>query len=226
MLATACQQPEEGTAAGWIEVGCRLVEHKQTRLDDQRRRQRHALKLSAGELVEAAPGQRLRTHQRQHARHARTDLAGGYAKVLEPERDLLIDPQQARLRLGVLEDDRRGGAQPRQGRLDGVEPRHADRAAHLGRDRLRDDPVEGQRERAFPRSSWAEQERGLTLADRERDVVEDRPHGAWIADRELGDLDERRPLTGLSDRSRDRWHSCQGHRWPAGHRRSPSPPRR
>jgi len=67
-----------------VERGERLVEQQQARLARQAARQRHALLLSAGERVRAAPGVGAHLHQLKHlvdagrdrrARHARPQLA-------------------------------------------------------------------------------------------------------------------------------------------------------
>ena len=49
-----------------VEVGERLVEHQQIRLDDQRARKRHALPLSAGHLARIAALKALQVDDLQH----------------------------------------------------------------------------------------------------------------------------------------------------------------
>ena len=79
----------------------RFVEQQELRLLGQRARQRHALLLSAGQLVRLALGIGRKLHQIEHFLDARLDLRRRHAFALQPERDVIphIEMRKQRIRL-------------------------------------------------------------------------------------------------------------------------------
>jgi hypothetical protein len=119
------QRPQQRARLGpplHVEGGERLVEQQQARLGGQRPRQRRALRLPAGELLRAPPGdvgepQALQPDigpgASRPARQASRDQAVGHvvadaltreqAEILEHQPDLALLRQQPDPRLGILE---------------------------------------------------------------------------------------------------------------------------
>ncbi len=68
-----------------VERGHRLVEQQHARALDQRARERHALALAAGELVDAAAGVALQLRELQHLVDALGDVAPAQAFLVRPK---------------------------------------------------------------------------------------------------------------------------------------------
>ena len=90
-VAVALQQPDFApdllTQLG-IQIGQRLIEQQQPRMDGQGPGDGHTLLLPAGELARQAPSQRLQLHQPQHLRHPRLTFGAGETPHLQPEGDV------------------------------------------------------------------------------------------------------------------------------------------
>jgi len=74
-----------------VEVGERLVEQQQPRLDHQRAREGHALLLAAGELARVALAQARELHHREHGIDPALHLRGGDLAHLQAEAEVLAD---------------------------------------------------------------------------------------------------------------------------------------
>ena len=97
-----------------VEVGERLVEQQDLRLDHQSAGQRHALLLAARELAREAAGERRESDQFQSFADAPRPVVGGHALHLEPERDVLRHGHMREERVALEHD-----AEAALGRLDG-----------------------------------------------------------------------------------------------------------
>jgi hypothetical protein len=110
-------RPEEELRGVGIELRGRLVEEEQRGLEGEGRGETHPLELSPRELDRLPAPEVKRVHRRERALHARPDLRGRNAEVLQPEGDLVGDDAHHDLVLRVLED---GGDRPRE--LGGARP--------------------------------------------------------------------------------------------------------
>ena len=87
-----------------IEVGGRLVEHQDARLQRQRGGDRQPLLLAAGERARVAVREPGEAHRRQRLRDAAAHLVRRHAKLLHAEGDLLQHVGGEELRFEVLRD--------------------------------------------------------------------------------------------------------------------------
>ncbi len=74
-LLHVADQPAHVVAQPGVEIGERLVEQQEPRLDDQRAGQRHALLLAAGKLARQAVLEPDKLHLVEHLAHAALALA-------------------------------------------------------------------------------------------------------------------------------------------------------
>ena len=82
-----------------VEVAQRLVEQQHFRLEDQRARQRHALLLAAGDLIDIAIVEPRQIHHRQRFLHARFHFGARNAEHLQAIADVL--PQRHMREQGI-----------------------------------------------------------------------------------------------------------------------------
>ena len=87
LLQGADLQPNLGTQPG-VEIRERLVEQEDAGIDHQSTGERHALLLSAGELMRQPLGEAAEPDQAQSLRDAPVALGAGYVPHLEPETDI------------------------------------------------------------------------------------------------------------------------------------------
>ncbi len=84
-----------------VERGQGLVEQQYLRAARQRARQRHALLLSAGELIGLAFLEALELDQRNHLRHAGVDLGTRHAGALQSKRDVVAHREMRKQRVAL-----------------------------------------------------------------------------------------------------------------------------
>ena len=84
-----------------VERRQRLVEQQQLRAFGERTRQRHALFLSARELVWPALAEPLKLHQPQHLGDAFGDFRTRHAFLLQAEGDVLLDAHMREQGVGL-----------------------------------------------------------------------------------------------------------------------------
>ncbi len=102
--ARLLQQPDVAphlAAQGGIQVGQRLVQQQQARVDRQRAGEGDALLLAAGKLPRQPVGQRLQPGQPQHLRHPGVQRRPLHAPHLQPEGDVAGDAQVREQRVGL-----------------------------------------------------------------------------------------------------------------------------
>ncbi len=104
LLVEAPQEPDELVAGHGVELGGRLVEQEQARAARERRPERDALQLAAGELVGPAVQERLDAERERDLLDAARDRRRTVAAVLETERELVAHRPEHGLGLGVLEE--------------------------------------------------------------------------------------------------------------------------
>ena len=103
LLVDAAQDAEQLVAGDGVELGGRLVEQQQPRPPGQRRAERDALELAAGQLVRRAVEQPGDAERERGLLHPARDRRRAPAAVLERERELGAHRAHHDLRLGVLE---------------------------------------------------------------------------------------------------------------------------
>ncbi len=184
-----------------VEVGGRLVEHQAARAERQKRRERDALLRAAGE----------RRDRRSHIREAglgsrRRDALGHrlawYRVILETERDLVVDLEHHELRLGILEHDADRRRERGQADAAGRFAIHADLAAlPVGLDRVRDDAIEAERERALAAAARAQEQEPLAALPAEGEIADRGDPPPDVTEGEPRDLSE---CAGHTSRTRSR----------------------
>ena len=97
---------EERLGAVGVELGRRLVEQQELRLERERRGEADALQLPARELDRAPVARCDAPTSAERRGDLRPDLLRRDGDVLEPERDLVLDARHHDLVLGILEDRR------------------------------------------------------------------------------------------------------------------------
>ena len=132
LLVEPAQQPDQLVAGDRVQLRGRLVEQHQPRAARERRAERDALLLAAGELVGRAVEQRVDAERERHLLDPARDRRGAVAAALERERELGAHRAHHELRLGVLEE--RAGERARVGgpvlaRVEARERRRARRSA-------------------------------------------------------------------------------------------------
>ena len=100
---------EECVGAGRVEVGGRLVQHDHPGEWREDPGQRQPLLLAAGEAPRPTPSEAAETDLVERVGDPRAHAVDGPAPVLEPERDVVLDPLHDELRGRVLEHQARPG---------------------------------------------------------------------------------------------------------------------
>jgi hypothetical protein len=169
-----------------IELGRRLVEQEERRLERERRGKTDALQLAAGELDRLPAPEVKRVDRGERALDARPDLGRGHTEILEPEDDLVRDDGHHDLVLRVLEDGRDRPGELGGTRAAGVQPRHDDAARETATVKVRYEPRECTEERRFPRARRPEQGDDLAGLERQRELAQGRL-ARWVGEREALD---------------------------------------
>ncbi len=150
--AEAGGQPDEGVRSLGIELGGRLVEQEQLRLEGERGRQADPLQLAGGELRDAPLEQMLGPERGEGGAHPRRDLGGRRAHVLDAEGDLVFDAAEDHLVLRILEDGRDDAGEigrPRPARVVSADLHASFEPAAV---EVRDEPGQGAHERRLARA--------------------------------------------------------------------------
>ena len=148
-----------------IEVRGRLVEHEQRRPHREGARDREALPPSARESVGVLGAALPQAHAAERIFGACEHLVDGQAQVLGPERDLVEQCAGDQLRVGVLEhhaDVRAQLGDRGHGRVDPVDQH---RPLNGRRHRVRNEPVERERQRRLAGPARTEQQHHLAARD-------------------------------------------------------------
>ena len=184
--AEALDRVEEERGRVGVELGRRLVEQQQLRLERQRRGEADALQLAARELDRLPAPEVQRVDGLERALDARPDLGGRSAEVLEPERDLVRDDRHHDLVLRILEDRRdRPGELGRAGRPR-VEAGDDDPAGEAAAVEVRHEPGQRPQQGRLAGAGGAEQRDDLAGLELERDVSQ-RRWGGRIGEGEVDD---------------------------------------
>ena len=129
-------------------------------------RERHALLLAAGELVRGAVEQRVDAERERDLLDPARDRRGAVAAALERERELGAHGAHHELRLGVLEEHAREGAEPRRAVLARVEARERDAAGEAPAVEVRHEPAGGTQQRRLAVAGEARQQAELARGAR------------------------------------------------------------
>ena len=164
-------QVEERLCSVRIELRRRFVQQQEPGSQCERRGERHALQLSAGQLTGEAIRERFRADESQGLVHPRPDLVGRHADVLEAEGDLVRHLGHHDLILRILEHRGDDAGELRRARLPRVDPADDDAAREDTAVEVRDEPRERPQERRLPRTRRAEQGDMLAVADLQRHVL-------------------------------------------------------
>ncbi len=141
----------------------RLVEQQQLRPLGQRTCQRHALTLTAGQLMRLALGVLAHLHQLEHLGHAGIDLGGRDLVLLETERDVLRHGHVREQRVGLEHHVDRSLVRRHVGDVDAVEENAPLRGPF--------EPCQHPQQSGFARSRTAEQGEDLALLDFQGHIV-------------------------------------------------------
>ncbi len=155
-----------------VELGGRLVEQEQLWPEREHRRHADPLELAAGELVGRARRECAGADRLERLADADGNRARGHAQVLEPERDLVLDPRHHHLVLGILEE--RGDAARELGRLHlaRVAAEYLDPAVEAAAVEVGHQPRERAQQGRLARARRPQDEHRLSRLERERDLVQ------------------------------------------------------
>ena len=170
LLVDAPQHAEQLVAGDRVELGGRLVEQQQPRPGGQRRAERHALELAAGQLVRRAVEQPGDAERERGLLDPARDRRRAPAAVLERERQLGAHGAHHHLRLGVLEQRAGDGGQLGRAVVARVEPAGEQPARELAAVEVRDEPGGGAQQRRLARPRPAGEHDELARLDAQRDV--------------------------------------------------------
>ena len=189
--AQRAQSNEQRRGALRIEVGRGLVEDQAARPGSQHARQGEPLLLAARKAIRSPSFQAGETRRRDRFGHSLVHDRCRPAAVLQPERDLVLDPLHDELAPGVLEDDAdlRGERGRNMGRrLDAV---HRERALQRRSDLARDETGDGEAERALATPRGPDHEQARAGGDRDGHAGQRRSIGTGIGDGQVagGELD-------------------------------------
>ena len=180
------RQEERGRLG--VELGGRLVEQQQPRLERERRGEADPLQLAAGELGRLPAPEVERVHRIERALDPGPDLVRRDTEVLEAEGDLVRGDGHHHLVLGILEDRRDRAGQLGRARLPGVEPGDDDPALEATAVEVRHEPRERADQRRLARPGRAEQRHDLARLERQRHVSQ-RRRSRRVREREAVDGD-------------------------------------
>jgi hypothetical protein len=148
-----------------VELGGGLVEHEDTRAQGQRSGDGDALLLAAGKCLQRAVAQREQIQQAQRLLDAHAHLGRGDGRVLQRESDLVLDPINDELRLGILEDKSDETAEYLRPLGDGVAPGDGDASTQSAAGEVGHQPVEAAQKRGLARAGRPRHEDELSLGD-------------------------------------------------------------
>ena len=158
----------KGVRSLGIELGGRLVEQEQLRLEGERGRQADPLQLAGGELRDAPLEQMLGPERGEGGAHPRRDLGGRRADVLDAEGDLVPDTAEDHLVLRILEDGRDEAGEVGRPRPASVVPADLHASLEPAAVEVRHEPGQGAHERRLARARGAEDGDDLAGTELER----------------------------------------------------------
>ena len=167
---------------GRIEVRGRLVEDQQPGLRREGPRQGETLLLPPGQSSRPPSLEPGQPGVRQRDRNAGVHPVERPGPVLEPERDVILDPLHDELGRGILEHQPDSGGDPDRADLANLALVQLEPAGHGGRDLVRDQAGERERERALARPRRADHEQEAAGLEVEREVLERWALGASVDD--------------------------------------------
>ena len=170
--ADGCEALEERGRTGRVEIGGRLVEDEQARHRRQDARQREPLLLAARERSgQASPRATEPDGLECHGdpfEHRRSRPG----PVLQPERDVILDPVHDDLAGRVLEHQPDPRGERARGERPGLDAVDGQRARPGARQLARDEPGQGQAEGALARARGADDEQAGARRDVQVDTLE------------------------------------------------------
>ncbi len=200
LLVQPSQQADQLVAGDGVELRGGLVEQHQLRPARERRAERDALLLAAGELVRGAVEQRVDPERERDLLDPARDRRVALAAAFERERELGADGAHHELRLGVLEQHARVAAEVRGAVLARVEAGERDRAGERAAVEMRHEPAGRMQERRLAVAGQSRQQAELARFQLEADVVERRGLRTRVA---VGDVVERQDHWSIPRRSRN-----------------------
>ena len=180
LLVDAPQHAEQLVAGDGVELGGRLVEQQQPRPGGERRAERHALELAAGQLVRRAVEQPGDAERERRLLDPARDGRRAPAAVLERERQLRAHRAHHDLRLGVLEQRAGDGGQLGRAVVARVEAAGQQPPGELAAVEVRHEARGGAQQRRLARPRPAGEHDELARLDAQGHVGERRPRGAGI----------------------------------------------
>ena len=174
LLVQAAQQSDQLIAGHGVELRGRLIQEDHRRAARERRTERHALLLAAGELMHRAVEQRVDPQRERDLLHPARDGALVVPATLERESQLRAHGARHELGLGVLEQGARDGAELGGPPLAGVHAGKSDRAGEASAVKVRDQTTGGAQQRRLAVAGQAREQAQLSGLDLEADVVERR----------------------------------------------------
>ena len=149
-LVEAAQQPDQLVAGDGVELRGRLVEQDERRAAGERRAERDALQLAAGELVRGAVEQVGDAERERGLLDAARDRRGRQPAVLQAEGELRAHGPHDDLRLGVLQQRARDDRQVARPVLARVEAADDDAPGDLAAVEVRHEAAGRAHERRLP----------------------------------------------------------------------------
>ena len=185
LLVEPAQLPDQLVAGDRVELRGGLVEQHQRRAGDERRGERHALQLAAGELGGGAVEQRVDAERERHLLDAARDGSRRAPEVLDGERQLGAHGAHHDLRLGVLQQRAGDDADRRRGVLARVEAGDGHVAREAAAVEMRHEAGGGAQQRRLARAGEPGEHAELARRERQADVAQRRAGSAGVG---VGDL--------------------------------------
>ncbi len=170
-----------------IELGGRLVEQEEPGTKREGRGDTHPLELAGRELVRLPACQMLGSKRTERLESAAVDLRRRRAEVLEPEGNLVLDPGEDDLVLGILKDARNAPGEVARPRAAGVAAVHLDPPREPAAVKVRHETGERTQQRGLSRAGRAQEADELAGPELERDVRQGRRPGVRVAVRQVLD---------------------------------------
>ena len=127
-----------------IKLGRRLVHNQDLRFHRQRRGDRHALFLAAGQMMRKPVAKPGHADGEQTRHDATLDFCHRKTQILRPEREFLLHRFTKELRFRTLQHDADPPGNLVNQHVPGVQFVHGNRARHAAANRVRDEPVESE----------------------------------------------------------------------------------
>ena len=178
----ARQAPKECGGAIRVQVGRGLIEDDDRRTCRKYAGEGESLLLPARQPVRAPSFQTGETRLADGLGDAQRHGRASPAAVLQPERDVILHPLHDELRPRVLEHETHSSRDFARCRRARIQPGHPKVAGHVTRQVARDEPGDGQAERALAGPRRPDDEQTATDRHLERDTPDRRTTRAPIAD--------------------------------------------